>query len=356
MINKRELEIYLHIPFCVRKCYYCDFLSAQADEETKDKYMDALYREKPEKLCKVLAFIRKNYPVSPNAEITIEINPGTVEENQLVQYRKAGVNRLSIGLQSSNNDELKRIGRIHTWEQFLQTYRNAIQAGFENINVDIMSTLPGQRFEDYKETLMKVTGLVPKPTHISAYSLIIEEGTALYQMVEKGLLDEPDEEVDRKMYHETKNILQQAGYLRYEISNYAKKGYQCLHNCGYWTGREYVGFGTGAASYLEKTRFKNMDDLKIYLEQPLECRSDVHKLSEEEQMEEFMFLGLRMTEGISVSEFEKRFHVQIMDVYDEVIHNSIQDGLLMYYGQDRLALTDKGLDLSNYCMARFLLT
>ena len=383
MINRRELELYLHIPFCVRKCMYCDFLSAPADSVTIHAYMKALEEEIESRAVEfgdyivvsvfvgggtpsiaetkdieaVLTAIRHSYRLADDAEITIEVNPGTVERKKLEAYRSVGINRLSIGLQSARNEELKRIGRIHSWQQFLDSYRAAVEAGFENVNVDIMSTLPGQSLENYRETLRSVLALEPCVKHISAYSLIVEEGTELYEKIRRREWQEPDEELDRLMYIETRDILEAAGYKRYEISNYAREGYECRHNSGYWRRREYVGFGIGAASLVGQVRFKNSDDLLCYIQSPTQCREEEQKLSVQEQMEEFMFLGLRMTEGILPAEFERQFQVPLNDVYGETIEKCINDGLLEYGdGMKRLALTQKGLDLSNYCMSQFLLS
>ena len=380
-----KLELYFHIPFCVRKCLYCDFLSAPADHAVQDAYMEALIKETvcrageyeeyladtifigggtpsavdAEWIEKLLSAVYKNFHVSDKAEITMEVNPGTVDADKLEQYKKAGVNRLSIGLQSADNEELKRIGRIHSWEDFEKTYRLVRQAGFANVNVDVMSALPGQNVDSYRCTLQKILALNPPPEHISAYSLIVEEGTPFYRMREEGKLPLPDEDEERLMYEQTENILAQAGYERYEISNYAKKGYECRHNCGYWRRTEYVGFGIGAASLVRETRFQNENSLSKYLDNPLECRSEVQELDENDCMEEFMFLGLRMTAGVSMSEFEKRFGRSMDDVYREVICKNCADGLLSVRecedGDRRVALTKRGLDLSNYVMAQFLM-
>lgn len=382
------MELYFHIPFCIRKCFYCDFLSAPADERTKAAYMEALRREtalrteeyggdsvtsvfigggtpsavEAEEIASLLATVRQHYPLSEDAEITIEVNPGTVTAEKLEIYRTAGINRLSIGLQSADDRELAAIGRIHTWQQFLDTYRLAVGAGFQNINVDIMSTLPGQTMESYRVTLEKILALKPQPAHISAYSLILEEGTAFWDMMQRGELALPDEDADRQMYSETKRILAEAGYARYEISNYAKPGHECRHNCGYWRREEYVGFGIGAASLFRERRFRNGDSLTAYLRDPVGCREEIQELSRQEQMEEFMFLGLRMTEGVSEGEFEAGFGQKPETVYGEAIQRNLRDGLLEWKGGTgcenarRLALTERGLDVSNYVMAQFLLT
>ena len=389
MINKRELELYFHIPFCVRKCLYCDFLSAPADDETKARYMDALTREARERagdyrgyrvvsvfvgggtpstvpghlLTKLLETVREGFELAENAEITVEVNPGTVDRGKLRRYRQAGVNRLSIGLQSADDGELAAIGRIHTYGQFLEAYYTARECGFSNINVDLMSALPGQTLESYLGTLEKVLALKPAPEHISAYSLIVEEGTPFYEMEQKGILRIPDEECDRLMYEKTKEWLEKEGYHRYEISNYAKPGYQCRHNCGYWRRREYLGLGIGAASLIGNCRFRNGGSLKAYLDHPTEVQEEFQKLTVEERMEEFMFLGLRMTEGVPVSAFQAVFGESMEKIYGNVIKKNLEDGLLEYRETDkwtetggrRLALTKRGIDVSNMVMSEFLL-
>ena len=382
------MELYFHIPFCVRKCFYCDFLSAPADGQTKAAYMEALRREtalraeeyrcdsvtsvfigggtpsavKAEEIAALLSTVRQYYPLAEDAEITIEVNPGTVTAEKLEVYRAAGINRLSIGLQSADDRELAAIGRIHTWQQFLDTYGLAVGAGYRNINIDVMSTLPGQTLESYRRTLEKILSLSPQPAHISAYSLILEEGTAFWDMSQRGELTLPDEDADRQMYSETKRILAEAGYSRYEISNYAKPGHACRHNCGYWRRDEYAGFGIGAASLVRESRFRNGDSLTAYLRDPVGCREELQVLSPQEQMEEFMFLGLRMTEGVSERDFEDRFGQRLADIYGGVIQANLRDGLLEWQcGEEhgnarRLALTERGLDICNYVMAQFLLT
>lgn len=379
-INKK-LELYFHIPFCARKCLYCDFLSAPADGGTKARYMDSLIREtreragdysdyrvvsvfigggtpsmvSGERIAGLLQTVRTGFDLAEDAEITIEVNPGTVDERMLLGYLQAGVNRLSIGLQSADDRDLAALGRIHTYGQFLGTYHAARKCGFQNINVDLMSALPGQTVESYRSTLNKVLALDPQPEHISAYSLILEEGTALYDRYQAGLVHIPDEDTDRRMYQETKRILEGAGYRRYEISNYAKEGFECRHNCGYWQRRDYLGLGLGAASLVDNVRFKNGDGLERYLENPLGCREEVQELSAAEQMEEYMFLGLRLTEGIASEGFQAAFGRTLEEAYGAVIRKNERDGLLEYRdGGRRLALTERGLDLANYVMAQFL--
>ncbi len=383
--QKNELELYFHIPFCVRKCLYCDFLSAPADEETQKAYMKAMLAEVKgradeyrnyqvssvfigggtpsvigeEWVEKLLLAVRTSFVLQEDAEITIEVNPGTVDEEKLICYKKAGINRLSIGLQSTWDEELAALGRIHDYGQFLVTYETARRTGFDNINVDVMSALPGQSMESYEETLHRLLKLSPAPEHISAYSLIVEEETPFFELWQAGNLLLPDEDCERLMYERTKEILEEAGYRRYEISNYAKEGYICRHNIGYWRRKDYIGFGIGAASLFENQRFRNGDRLEDYLAAPLLCREEELILTMEEQMEEFMFLGLRMTKGVSYDKFRQTFGRDMNQIYGAVIVKNKEDGLLREYtdtsvGEKFLALTDRGIDVSNYVMAQFL--
>lgn len=387
-----ELALYFHIPFCLKKCNYCDFLSFGADSpladgKTKARYMDSLLRETmmraedyrnyrvvsvfvgggtpsmvmPEFLSELMAVVREHYRLAEDAEITIEVNPGTVDERALRCYQQAGINRLSIGLQSADNGELAALGRVHTYGQFLGTYYTARKCGFSNVNVDIMSALPGQTLKGYLDTLEKVLALDPPPEHVSTYSLILEEGTVLWEQAGRGELVLPDEDTEREMYEAARRVLEGAGYVRYEISNYARPGRECRHNCGYWCRRDYAGFGIGAASLIDNVRFKNGEDLRAYLVSPTGCQCDRQALSLSEQMEEFMFLGLRMTAGVSAAEFAACFGEEPEHVYGEVIKKNIGDGLLRWTeglsgnsSDRRLALTEKGLDLANYVMAQFL--
>lgn len=438
----KSISIYIHIPFCVKKCQYCDFLSAPADSRAQEVYLRALkqeireqaarYREYEvqtvfigggtptavpcENLCEVLKTVFSFYRMDPHAEISMEANPGTVTKEALLSYRKAGINRISIGLQSADDVELKLLGRIHTYRDFQQTYRWAQEAGFTNINLDIMSALPGQSVENYKKTLETVLSL--KPQHISAYSLIVEEGTPFYekygqeseklQATGEKQPDLPSEEEEREMYALTEKLLAAAGYHRYEISNYALPGRECRHNLVYWKRGNYVGFGLGAASMVENVRFENIREMQEYLaeyagmpdaepvfaevaqgdaqalsnEQELSLREDthsenaqvlstwedvnsgetqqifqgenVHPLSPQEQMEETMFLGLRLTEGVSKAEFHRQFGVSMEQIYGEVIQENIAQGLLADEA-GYVCLTREGMDLSNYVMAQFLL-
>ncbi len=376
---KKELEIYIHIPFCVQKCKYCDFLSGPGSEETKERYMEALCREicersneyreyhiasifmgggtpscvKPEWMERVLGILREHYDLDIDTEISMEMNPGTVNRQALEVYYKAGINRLSMGLQSVRAQELKLLGRIHSYEQFLEAYFTAREIGFLNINVDLMSGLPGQTTADYLESLEKVTSLIPSPEHISAYSLIIEEGTPFGDAYERKQLELPDEETDREMYEITRTFLAQKGYERYEISNYSKKGYACRHNVGYWRRKNYVGFGIGAASLVEDVRFCNERDLDAYIRDPLACRTQAEQLDLKDQMAETMFLGLRMTEGVSKQAFADRFGCSMDSIYRRVIDKHRKDGLLQV-SDEYVSLTLKGMDVSNYVMVDFL--
>lgn len=291
--------------------------------------------------------------IEKEAEITIECNPETVDGEKLALIRQAGVNRISFGLQSASDRELALLGRIHSYDRFLQAYQAAREAGFQNINVDLMSAIPGQSMQSWEETLGKVIDV--RPQHISAYSLIIEEGTDFYDRRKELAL--PDEETERSMYYRTRELLRTAGYERYEISNYALPGMESRHNLKYWSGAEYIGMGLGASSYLEGVRFHNPSVMKEYL---AECaslpalRRDEERLDKKRQMEEFCFLGLRKCSGISEAEFLERFGQPIGEVYQQALPELIRQGLLRQ-NDGRIALTDWGIDVSNQVLAEFLL-
>lgn len=372
-----KISLYIHIPFCVRKCLYCDFLSGPFDDKVRTRYIEALIKEIESSAIKykdyevvsiffgggtpsilagndilrIMNSIRENYRLSRCAEITIECNPGTVDEEKLYLYKEAGINRLSIGLQSSIDEELKRLGRIHTKEDFEKIYNQALSTGFDNINVDLMSGLPGQSVDDYIRTLEYVTGLAASPNHISAYSLIVEEGTPFYDKYRNGD-GLPSEEDERKMYEITDAILTKRGYHRYEISNYDKEGYECIHNSVYWRRGNYLGLGLGSSSMVDNVRWKNTSDMRKYLSG--EIKEDITKLTKEDQMEEFMFLGLRMMEGISVSSFKEYFEEDMPEQYYEVIKKYKNMGL-MEFNDDRVMLTKEGINLSNTIFSEFLL-
>ncbi len=478
----KNLELYIHIPFCVRKCEYCDFLSAPAEAALRERYLEALkreisgfpYREEyqittvffgggtpslltGEQMEGLMKTIRQNFHFAslenpsghmpdgmksggleeryvdeaararreerrvgggacgrceercvdesvcdrreewcvggeahgrceghpldtPEPEITVECNPGTADREKLEQYRRAGINRISFGLQSAKNQELKALGRVHTWEDFLRTYKAARDAGFTNINIDLMSALPGQTPDSWEETLGRVLAL--RPEHISAYSLIIEEGTPFYQKYredeerrDRGETPRylPSEEAERQMYRRTQELLAEQGYHRYEISNYARPGFQCRHNIGYWTGTEYAGFGLGASSLLRHTRCRNPENLEAYLEEyekhpprPAKALSplppalragsrtrETIPLSLRDQMEEFMFLGLRLTAGISEADFLRRFGRPIQEIYGPPLEK-LQQKALLKRENNRISLTPLGVDVSNQVLAEFL--
>lgn len=419
------LELYIHIPFCIRKCAYCDFLSFPSGEEERARYVERLTEEieeagavsgdyvvtaiflgggtpsvlAPEQTKRILQAVKESFYVAEDAEITTEVNPGTAGKEKLNSWKQAGINRLSFGLQSAENKELQFLGRIHTMEEFLESYQAAREAGFDNINIDLMSALPGQTVSSWEKTLRTVAAL--QPEHISAYSLIIEEGTPFYQLFgededkqeewrrrkELGVPELPDEDAERRMYYDTEQILKEAGYHRYEISNYAKPGYECRHNKGYWTGTEYLGLGLGASSYISIRR-KDGSDAKISAsgeedrqERWLERRSNVRDfktylslgredfkaerqieeretLTEQARMEEFMFLGLRLTEGISEAEFFRRFNCTLEAVYGKVLNELSRQELIERYEREGAAfwrLTRRGIDVSNYVLAEFLM-
>jgi len=378
---KKELMLYIHIPFCEKKCDYCDFLSAPASGEVKERYAAKLVQEikshinmkdlyiissifigwgtpssLPVKLIRrIMEAVTETFDTSNNAndiEITIEVNPGTASSEKLLEYKESGINRLSFGLQSTDNKELKELGRIHTYETFLENYSLARKIGFHNINIDLMSGLPGQTIDGWLTTLERIIAL--KPEHISAYSLIIEEGTPFYS---RYGLDYNNEETDRIIYTKTKELLQKNGYNRYEISNYAKDNYECRHNTGYWRRKEYLGLGLGASSLLNEVRMKNEEEINKYLALDSNLNgliTESSPLSKKEEMEEFMFLGLRLTKGISKTNFLKEFGQSIEEVYNKELLKSEQENLL-YIGKENIYLTEKGIDLSNIVMSRFLL-
>ena len=382
----KELELYLHIPFCVKKCNYCDFLSAPAGEETRAAYVDALLEEirgfdEPEDyevvtvffgggtpsilpgqaIFRIMEALREKFSFRKEAEITLEANPGTVDKEKLSFYKKAGINRLSFGLQSADAEELKKLGRIHTWEKFLESFQLAREAGFSNINVDLMSARPGQTKESWEKTLRQVLAL--QPEHISAYSLIIEEGTPFYQLYEKDVErrdagEEPElipsEEEERAMYEATGRILKEQGYLHYEISNYAKPGCECRHNLGYWQRRDYLGFGLGASTLLNPVRSKNTEDLEAYLGGDF-SKKEFFVLTKDNQIEETMFLGLRVLEGVSKEQFREQFSCELRVVYRKELEKLEKEGLLEEEG-DFVRLTSRGIDLSNPVLAEFLLS
>ena len=382
------MELYIHIPFCVKKCDYCDFLSFAADEQTQKSYVAALQKElafygakykdrrittifigggtpswlKEDYMQAIMETVYHYFSVEQDAEITIECNPGTITEHKFEVYRRIGINRLSIGLQSVHNEELKILGRIHTFEQFLKTYDMARKHGFSNINIDLMSSLPGQTPEIFCDSLYQVLKL--KPEHISVYSLIIEKGTPFYELYRfdavrqaAGMQTEslPTEEEEYQTTKMTQHILKEAGYHWYEISNFAKPGYECRHNIGYWKRVDYLGVGLGASSLIDNVRYSNTRDLYTYLSVPADSLHETAaQITRNEQMEEFMFLGLRMLKGVSDVDFVRLFGVKMETVYGDVIRRLTANGLLKKE-ENNLALTEWGMDVSNFVLSEFLL-
>ncbi|HIU87623.1 MAG TPA: oxygen-independent coproporphyrinogen III oxidase [Candidatus Avilachnospira avistercoris] len=380
-----ELELYIHIPFCVKKCSYCDFLSFPAEAKIQEAYIRQLINEirayapfgrdrivrsvflgggtpsllEPGLITQIMSAVRHSFCVSKDAEITIECNPGSTLRHKFSVYREAGINRLSIGLQSAENTELRMLGRIHTYEEFLKCYQGARMEGFDNINVDLINCIPMQTMKTWKKTLRQVVML--RPEHLSVYNLIVEEGTPYYEMQEKGLLMLPDEDEQAEIDGFTREFLAKNGYKRYEISNYAREGRECIHNIGYWTEVPYLGFGLGAASYYEGVRWSDTRDIGEYLEADFgaadtldKIRKDKHSLDEKEQMEEFMFLGLRMVNGISETDFLRKFGKTLQNTYGSVIEKYLENGLIQKDGY-RYRLSEHGMDISNSILNDFLL-
>ncbi len=393
----------MHIPFCARKCAYCDFLSFPGSRQMQREYTEKLIEEikcqsakvkeyqvisvfigggtpsilSIEDMTAVLQALANGFEMLPDAEITMEVNPGTVTAESLSCYKEAGINRISMGLQSADDKELRYLGRIHTYDEFLKSYQRVRMAGFDNVNVDLISAIPGQTLESWKNTLKKVTML--KPEHISAYSLIVEQGTPYFdrygEYVEtknssltqeerqrlNSLPDLPDEDAEREMYYLTREFLKEQGYERYEISNYSKKGYECRHNIGYWTGTEYLGLGLGSSSYINGCRFHNTPVYNEYCSAHLDreeafqgvLRQEFERLTLEERMEEYMFLGLRLTKGVSAHGFASSFGHNIRNVYGMVLDAMEEEGLMEYI-DGYYRLTSRGIDISNYVMSQFL--
>ena len=383
----KRLGIYVHIPFCAKKCNYCDFYSLACGEDEKKAYIEALKREirevaknvndeyrvytiyfgggtpsiiKAYYIKEILDEIRSGFKLYEDdffPEITIECNPKTVDMEKLLVYKETGINRISLGLQSTNDDELRLLGRIHTYEDFLYSYEMVRKSGFTNVNIDLMSAIPEQKISAYEKSLDELIRL--NPEHISSYSLIIEEGTNFYQKYADNapfVKDLPSEEEDRAMYELTLERLKEAGYKRYEISNYAKDGYFSRHNTSYWERVPYLGFGVGASSLFEDERYDNVANLKEYIKNAgvSDIRKNITKLSIKDEMSEFMFLGLRLTDGISKRMFTKKFTFTVEEIFGDVLKKHINNELLIDNG-DFLKLSDRGLDISNYVLSDFLL-
>ena len=388
-----ELGIYVHIPFCVKKCYYCDFISYSNCFDMQERYVKKLLEEieenkdllrnnfistiyigggtpsaiKPELIKRILDKIYDVTGMENKIEITIEVNPGTTTKNNLQMYKNCGINRLSIGLQSTDDAILKKIGRIHNYEQFLDTYKWAGEAGFENINVDLMLGLPGQDIEILKNSLENVVNLKPTPKHISVYSLIVEEGTKIERRINSGELSLPDDEEERRQYHYMKNFLELNGYKHYEISNFSKPGFESKHNINCWEQKQYVGFGIAAHSYVNGVRYANTSNLKEYLNAndngsgdnlKEEGKFNTIKTIEETQdkldMEkEFMMLGLRKLDGVSISKFEHKFGENPIYLFRNELQKLVEEDLLEI-DLDDIKLTIKGLDLANLVWEEFV--
>ena len=381
MENKKELGIYIHIPFCKQKCYYCDFISYSNKCDIAQKYINCLLDEiekfdfenydvntiyigggtpsyiDSKYIKMIMSKIKSKVDFEQNKiEITIEVNPGTVTKEKLNDYKEAGVNRLSIGLQSVKDDLLKQIGRIHTDEDFLNTYQLANEVGFNNINVDLMIGLPNQSIKDIKETLEKIIEL--NPNHISVYSLIVEEGTKFDNMINKGELNLPDEDTERNMYWYVKNTLESNSYNHYEISNFAKENKESKHNMNCWEQKEYIGFGVSAHSYINCVRFSNTGNINEYIKNIEENNIEKNKTIEEKQtkqdeMNEFMMLGFRKIEGVNISEFKQKFIDNPIFLYREKLEELVNEELIEI-DLDYIRLTNKGLDLANYVFEEFV--
>ena len=378
-MKKQELGIYIHIPFCKRKCYYCDFISYDNKCNEIPEYIESLSQEIEE-------FDFSNYQTNSiyigggtpsymdskyinkivdkiyqkanckNAEITIEVNPGTVTLEKLKEYKKDGINRLSIGLQSTNNKILQNIGRIHTYEDFLNTYKLAKEVGFKNINVDLMIGLPNQTIQDLKASLKKIIKL--NPNHISIYSLIVEEGTIIEKLLNEGKITLPKEEQERRMYWYVKDTLELNGYHHYEISNFSKEGKESRHNLNCWNQEEYVGFGVGAHSYINNIRFSNTKSIEEYIKNITNNCKEKNMIIEEKQSlqdkeNEFMLLGFRKIEGIEITKFKEKFIENPIFLYKERLQKLEKEGLINI-DLNNIKLTNKGLDLANIVFEEFI--
>ena len=374
MWEMKEIGVYIHIPFCKRKCLYCDFVSFANKQELQKDYIQALKKEIQNwkndayKIKTIYigggtpSYIDSNYIseiinlVGNAPSITIELNPGTVTKEKLLVYKNAGINRLSIGLQSTNDNLLKQIGRIHNYNQFLETYNLARELGFNNINVDLMTGLPNQSIKDIKQSLEDICRL--NPEHISVYSLIVEESTPIQKLIDNGELELPDEETERQMYWYVKDYLELNGYKHYEISNFAKPGFESEHNLDCWNQKEYIGFGAGAYSYLNKKRFGNISNLEKYIQNCNSNNFEKNVILEEaqdknQQMNEYMILGLRKIDGISIQKFEEKFNENPILLFRKELQKLHEEKLIIIDG-DVIKLSNKGLDLANIVWEEFV--
>lgn len=389
-MRRKQIGLYIHIPFCKQKCSYCDFCSYAEKQDLISKYIKCLLQEIKEVginnradfengkddlfsiktiyigggtpslieskyIVQIMEEIKSNFELDENAEITIEVNPGTVTLEKLEDYNKAGINRLSIGLQSTHEHLLKEIGRIHTYLDFLDTYRFAREAGFENINVDLMIGLPNQTLAEVQDSIEEIVSM--EPEHISVYSLILEESTPLFKKVEEGL-ELPDEELERKMYWTVKQTLEANGYNHYEISNFAKQGYESKHNLDCWSQKEYIGFGVAAHSYTNGIRYSNIENLEQYIKNYEEDKTEENLIFHEKQdmeamQKEYMLLGLRKIDGVSIQEFKIKFVANPVFLYHDKLEKLVNEDLIEIDG-DQIKLTNKGLDLANIVWEEFV--
>ena len=387
----KDIGIYVHIPFCKQKCYYCDFISYVGKEKLVEKYINILIKEitdvaegnkldyesgmddlfkvntiyigggtpsfiDSKYIVNIIKIIKEKFKLDENVEITLEVNPGTVTKEKLELYKNCGINRLSIGLQSAQNSLLKEIGRIHTLKEFLETYKIAKKVKFDNINVDLMIGLPKQSIQDIKKSLELLIKL--DPTHISVYSLIVEEGTIIEKKIEEGSLVLPEEDLERRMYWYVKDYLELHGYDQYEISNFSKKGHESKHNLNCWNQKEYIGFGIAAHSYIKNIRFGNIENIEKYIEnieaEKLELNINIEeKQTKEEQEKEFMMLGFRKIQGVNIAEFKEKFTDNPLFLYNKKLNKLVEEGLIEV-DLNYIRLTNKGLDLANLVFEEFI--
>ncbi len=374
------LGLYVHIPFCVSKCNYCDFNSFKLNKELKDRYIKDLkkemilykdeFREKEitsiflgggtpsilesEEIKEIFFYIKSNFNIKKDAEITIECNPGTLSKEKLITMKDLGINRLSIGLQATQESHLRYIGRIHTYEEFVKNYKEALDIGFKNINIDLMYALPNQNFDEWKDSLEKIVKL--NPSHISAYSLILEEGTKLHDMYEKNEFEMIDEDTDIKMYNYTINYLKDNGYNQYEISNYSKSGFECNHNILYWKCNHYIGLGPGASGYINNYRYNNLESLNDYHEKLLNNEKPIDFIDEltiEDKIQEKIFMGLRMNEGIKFIEFKNEFDLDFKLRFKDVLKR-LKENKLIIEDEFGIKLTQDGREISNSVFIEFM--
>ena len=390
-MEEKKIGLYIHIPFCKQKCYYCDFISYANKEELVERYIKCLKKEilqyanenkimsehgleeryviktiyigggTPSAIdevyiINVLDTIKDNFKMRDNAEITIEVNPGTVNKDKLESYRECGINRLSIGLQAVQDDILKCIGRIHTYKDFENTYEYAREVGFDNINVDLMINLPNQTLDDVKESVKTILSL--KPEHISVYSLILEPNTKMYELINSKTLTIASDETERQMYWYVKDTLEKHKYNQYEISNFTKSGFESKHNMDCWNQKEYIGVGASASSFMQNKRYSNISELEKYIENiekgtPNKNLVLEEFLDEESKMDEFMMLGLRKIDGVDIKEFERIFQINPIVKYCKKLDKLNREGLIEI-DENNIKLSNKGIDLANLVWEEFV--